>query len=320
MADFLFPELLDWLLDGDISLQYHVRRYLLNESSPGLVSIRKRIAVEGWGRKILERQRPDGDWGEAYYQPKWTSTHYTVLELMHLGIPPDTPGPRRAVEQTINRYLGEDGGLYFAGGGTVSDDCVVGMFLQTAVYFNAEKASLERMMDFLINRVLSDGAWNCRSARSPCTHSSVHTTISCLEAFRLFRNSHPSYRPAAVKNTMSSAEEFLLKHQLCKSHRSGEIMDSRMLKLSWPTRWYFDILRGLEYFADSGRRWDNRLSWSMKAFAAKRRKDGRWPVQNRHPGESHIQMEKTGGPSRWNTFRALKVMRAYGSFIKTSGT
>lgn len=315
MPNYFTPELLEWLLEGDVSIQYMVRRHLLKENAEILNDLRERIPREGWGLEILGRQRSDGDWGRAYYQPKWTSTHYTLLELMYLGIPPDTAGPRLAVERTIDRFLGEDGGLYFTMDGKITDDCVGAMFLQTAVYFSKDFSTdtepLERMADHLLGRMMPDGAWNCRSARSRAIHSSVHTTISCLEAFRLFRERCPTYRQDKVKDAVESAEEFLLKHELCKSHRTGEVMDDRMLKISWPTRWYFDILRGLEYFADAGLTRDDRLEWSMKVLMSKRRRDGRWPVQNRHPGESHVLMEKTGSPSRWNTFRALKVLKAF---------
>ncbi|MEJ2512880.1 MAG: hypothetical protein P8Y72_14945 [Anaerolineales bacterium] len=43
----------------------------------------------------------------------------------------------------------------------------------------------------------------------------------------------------------------------------------------------------------------------------KRRKDYTWPVQAKHPGQTHFEMEKTGGPSRWNTLRALRVLKHF---------
>lgn len=311
MAAFRDPEIVEWLLDADVSLQYQVRLNLLGEEVSDLEILRNRIATEGWGRAILERQRSDGHWGERYYQPKWTSTHYTLLDLMHLAVPPDTTGPRIAVAKVIDRYLGDDGGLYFISEQGRTDDCVVAMFLQSAVYFNAEESALERMADFLLSRMMNDGGWNCRSDRGGAVHSSVHTTISSLEALYMFRKSHPRYKPKEVSEAAGSGEDFLLEHQLCRSHRTGELMDPRMLKFSWPTRWYFDVLRGLEYFAQVGRIRDSRLSWAMKLLLEKRRNDGRWPVQNRHPGQTHIQMEKTGSASRWNSYRALKVLQSY---------
>lgn len=65
-----------WLLDGAVSIQYQTHRDLLDEERPDL---RSRIAREGWGRRLLSLQREDGHWGKGFYQPKWTSTHYTLL-------------------------------------------------------------------------------------------------------------------------------------------------------------------------------------------------------------------------------------------------
>jgi hypothetical protein len=43
---------------------------------------------------------------------------------------------------------------------------------------------------------------------------------------------------------------------------------------------------------------------------AQRRRNGRWPLQGRIAGTPLVDMEKPGGDSRWNTLRALRVLRA----------
>jgi len=44
--------------------------------------------------------------------------------------------------------------------------------------------------------------------------------------------------------------------------------------------------------------------------------DGRWPLQNVHAGEAHLQMDDgEGKPSRWNTLRAMRVLDWFGSGI-----
>ena len=87
-------ELLSWLVSGDVSLQYQVHRDLLGELRPDLQA---RIETEGWGARLLELRRPDGHWGRAYYQPKWTSTHYTLCDLRRLEMPPSQPEVRESV-------------------------------------------------------------------------------------------------------------------------------------------------------------------------------------------------------------------------------
>ena len=51
--------LIQWLLQGDVSLQYLVYRDLLGENRPDL---QKRIATEGWGAKLLSLRKTDGHW------------------------------------------------------------------------------------------------------------------------------------------------------------------------------------------------------------------------------------------------------------------
>ena len=75
-----------WLLDGDVSLQYQVHRDLPKSEHHHL---QERIAREGWGARFLSYRKIDGHWGKSFYQPKWTSTHYTALDLKNLGIAPD---------------------------------------------------------------------------------------------------------------------------------------------------------------------------------------------------------------------------------------
>ena len=47
----------------------------------------------------------------------------------------------------------------------------------------------------------------------------------------------------------------------------------------------------------------------MELLASKERKDGFWPVQNKHSGRVWFDMETGRRPSRWNTLRALRVRR-----------
>ena len=75
--------LIDWLLEGDVSIQYQVHRDLLAAEKPHL---RDRIASEGWGAQFLSYRKKEGHWGQRFYQPKWISTHYTMLDLKNLAI------------------------------------------------------------------------------------------------------------------------------------------------------------------------------------------------------------------------------------------
>ena len=90
------------------------------------------------------------------------------------------------------------------------------------------------------------------------------------------------------------------------------MIDKKWLMLSYPSRWKYDILRALDYFQSAGYEYDPRMQDALDVLVHKRRKDHTWPVQAKHPGQTHFEMEVTGGPSRWNTLRALRVLKQYG--------
>jgi hypothetical protein len=49
------------------------------------------------------------------------------------------------------------------------------------------------------------------------------------------------------------------------------------------------------------------------ADASKRERTGRWLLETLHPGRMPIETDEgVGRPSRWNTLRALRVLRWYG--------
>lgn len=304
------PEVLAWLLAGDVSVQYRTRRDLLGEGERTLVSLRARIPEEGWGRRFLEARDPGTRmWGGGLYIPKWVSTHYTLMDLMSLGFPGDHPAFRESVELLLERFLGPDGGIYVAKTVRVADVCVTAMVLSLVLYSGIRDERARRLLSFLAAHRQPDGGWNCDDMRSEV--SSFATTISVLEALEDARTA--GLAPEAdLARLIRGGEEWLLARRLYFGLRSGRIANPEFPYLSFPCRWKYDVLRGLSYFARAGRPFDGRMTEALTLLRGKRRTDGAWPVQRRHPGAVHFEMEKTGGPSRWNTLRALVVLGAYG--------
>jgi hypothetical protein len=300
--------LLQWLLDGDAAIQYQVHRDLLGEERPDL---QERIASEGWGARFLAARGPNGHWGRDFYQPKWISTHYTLLDLRYLELAPDHPAPREAIALILRDRKSEDGGINPAKSISQSDVCINGMFLTYACYFGVAQPDLHSVIDFIIGQQMGDGGFNCMANRSGAVHSSLHSTISILEGIHEYAFRGCDYRLPELQGIAAQSREFLLQHRLFRSDSTGEIINKRFLMLSYPSRWYYDILRALVYLQTAGIAYDPRMQDALDVLQSKRRSDGRWPVQAKHPGQTHFDMEKTGGPSRWNTLRALRVLRHY---------
>lgn len=302
-------QIIEWLLEGDVSIQYQVHRDLLGADRKDL---QNRIANEGWGKQFLSKRNQNGHWGMSFYQPKWISTHYTLLDLRNLNLSPEDIIAKEVIQLVLSSGKSEDGGIPL-GPSTdkFSDICVNGMFLNYASYFKTEEDKLYSVVDSILNEIMPDGGFNCRTTRSGATHSSLHTTISVLEGLYEFHKSGYNYRIRDIQNAKASAEEFILLHQLFLSDHTGKIINKAFLKIPYPSRWKYDILRALDYFQYANCKWDQRMEQAIQALEKKRNKNFTWNLQAKHSGQVHFEMEKAGKPSRWNTLRAMRVLKHY---------
>jgi hypothetical protein len=81
------------------------------------------------------------------------------------------------------------------------------------------------------------------------------------------------------------------------------------MKLSYPPRSKYDILRALDYLRAAGVEPDDRWDEAVGIVRSKQQSDGRWLLENTHPGPVSFELEDGDGqPSRWNTLRALRVL------------
>jgi len=309
IADEMQDSIIDWLLEGDISIQYQTHRDLLDAERPDLQA---RILNEGWGAEFMTKQNPNGHWGQRFYQPKWISTHYTLLDLKNLNPVQDDQRIQDTVKMLLKEEKGPDGGVGPFGEIQASDVCVNGMFLNYASYFKADEDELKSIIDFVLSQLMPDGGFNCRSNRSGAHHSSLHSTISILEGITEYWENGYTYRLDELEQARQSSIEFMLQHQLFLSDKTGEIIKKDFLKLVYPYRWKYDILRALDYSQRARVPWDSRMEKAIEVLQEKRKKNGLWNNQAKHPGQVHFEMEKAGKPGRWNTLRVLRVLKHFG--------
>lgn len=297
-----------WLFEGDVSIQYQTHRDLLGVDRPDL---KARIETEGWGKHLLSKRNENGHWGLKFYQPKWTSTHYTLLDLKNLAISNDCKSIIQTLEIILKENKAPDGGILPIGEMQKSDMCINGMALNYFSYFGVNQSELESIVNIILSQQLSDGGFNCRLNRSGAKHSSLHTTISVLEGILEYRKNNYTYRLAELKKVERESQEFILQHCLYKSDKTGNVIDNRYLRFTYPTRWRYDILRALDYFQFAGSLYDNRMQDAVEVLLKKQNKECAWNLQANHPGNFHFHMEEVGKPSRWNTLRALRVLKHF---------
>ena len=306
---------IEWLLAGDPSIRWQTLRDVVGAPAATVVRERKKVAREGWGERLLARQGADGRWAggrspdRGLYSPKWISTTYTLLLLRDFGLPSSNRRARKACSLLLDRGQQRDGGINY---GTwakwtgTSETCVTGMVLSLLSYFERGDRRVDTIAQHLLDRQMADGGWNCRLPDA--THASMHTTISVLEGLRHYERVG-GRNARAARSAAERGREFLLAHRLFRSHRTGDIIKPLFTRLSFPPRWHYDILRALDYFRDVDAPADPRLSEAIDIVRRSEGPDGRWPLQHVYKGKTYFQLERVGAPSRWNTLRALRVLK-----------
>ena len=308
--------MIDWLLDGDPAIRWQVLRDLVGSPAGAVERERRNVAREGWGGRLLDRQGPDGRWAagqttdDGLYSPKWTSTTYTMLLLRDFGLPANNRQARKACKVLLDAGFQPDGGINYgiwARWLGRSETCITGMVLSILSHFEYDDPRLDAIAAHLLDRQMPDGGWNCRRPAG-ATHSSVHTTISVLEGLRLYELLGRK-RFAQLQAAQRRGREFLLLHRLFRSDRTGEVIKPVFLRFAFPPRWHYDILRALDYFQAVDAPRDRRMAEAIDIVRGGRGEDGRWPLQHAHRGATYFQLERLGAPSRWNTLRALRVLK-----------
>lgn len=305
------PDVIDWLMEGDPAIRWQTMRDILGKPAVQWKREQRKVGAEGWGGRLMGLRDPSGTWGGGIYGPKWKSTTYTLLALRDMGLPRGTAAAAEGVGLILDRELGPmEAQKKFAAKLANLDLCVTGMDLALAVYFDLRDDRVEPLVQQILRTQMADGGWNCAQKRRVCTHSSLHTTINILDGLA----DYAEHRRAnvAVVESARRAWEFILQHRLFRSDKTGEVIREEFTRFSFPPRWHWDVLRGLDYFRRVNAPRDGRLQDAIDLMLSKRLPDGRWKLENHHKGREFFRIEKPGAPSRWNTLRAMRILHWWG--------
>lgn len=331
-----------WLMEGDPAIRWQVLRDLLDAPEGQVAAERATVETQGWGARLLALRATDGQWadgacfpgtaafaaataralatgqapppfptppedsaaGEQQGQP-WTATYPVLLDLCHLGVPPDSAVMQQTAQLVARNCRWEYNGLPFFAGEV--DCCINGGTVVIGTYLGVE---VEPIVHRLVADQMPDGGWNCWAEDRPAP-GSFASTLAVIEG--LLRWERHTGGSEDVRQARAAGEEYLLSRGLFRSLRTRAVVRPGWLQFSYPPRWHYDVLKALDYFALRGGTPDPRLAEAVDHLRSQRQLDGRWLLGPTHPGAVHFRFEDTDGmPSRWNTLRALRVLRWYG--------
>jgi hypothetical protein len=300
-----------WLLESDPAISWQAMRDLTNASPAAIAAERARVPSEGLGAEILAHQGSDGPWHRAD-EPDWLPTLFTMLLLRATGADPAQSAVESAVArleagfQWDEEFRDKPFKSFFEG---EVEPCINGGTLALGAYFGRPNESLLRR---LVSEQLEDGGWNCEAPKS--ARSSFHTTICVLEGLLEYERAvGPATEVAAAR---WRGEKYLLERGLFRRQSTGAVANPEFLELAFPSRYHYDILRALDYFRNAGAPPDARVSDAIRIVESRQQADGRWLLDRAYDEALGFPFsEAMGEPSRWNTLRALRVLRWYNERI-----
>ncbi len=301
------PAHLKWLMDSDPAIRWQMMRDLTGESQGAIAAERSRIATHGWGAQLLARQLSAGHWGGGRHWDLIAT--WSLVVLKDLGLDPACGPAQKMIDRVDKRLVFKplNNRPYLHG---ETEPCINGRILGIGAYFKEPNDALANQ---LLDEQLEDGGWNCEAPKS--RRSSFHTTICVLEGLLEYERAgrrKAGHGSPAVTKARRRAEAYLLERHMFRSLRTGEVIDKRWLRFSYPAFWHYDVLRGLDYLRNAGIQPDSRLREAIETVIKRRHQNGRWPLNLRHPENIPLEMETgVGRASRWNTLRALRVLRWY---------
>ncbi len=307
---------ISWLLDSDPAIRWQVMRDLTDAPADEVAAERARVATEGMGARLPALQGADGRWGGAAWNRGWNSTMHVLMLLREMGLEPTSDQARRAVALVRDRVTWQgcgpqacDNNPFFAG---ELEPCINGQVGAVGAYFGQD---VQGIVYRLLAEHLPDGGWNCEAVNGS-TRSSFNTTICVLEAlleYELHVGGSPEVTAARLRG-----QEYLLERRLFRRRSTGEVIQrdrkggAAWTRFAFPTWWHYDVLRGLEYLRRAAVVPDERVSEVIDLVVSKRDGEGRWLLDTRYPGAMPIEIDEgEGRPSRWNTLRALRVLKWY---------
>jgi len=292
-----------WLLDSDASIRWQVARDLTGASSEIVEAERSRVAREGWGVRLLDEQRADGQWGDGSSTPFWWSNMYTLVYLRDMGLDPASERARHAIDLVRDNVTWgpEFGDSPFFEGEV--EPCINGRVVALGAYFGVRS---DRLVDRLLGEQLADGGWNCEAERGS-VRSSFHTTICVLEGLLAYEQAAGA--TPLVSGARSRAHEYLLERRLLRRLSTGGIIEPAWTRFAFPTLWHYDVLRALDYLRASNVQPDDRMNEAVAILLERRQGDGRWLLDLRHRDTLYPELSgAVGAPNPWVTLRAMRVL------------
>jgi hypothetical protein len=323
---------LPWLLEDDPQ-NPGVRYFALKElagaavDSPELRAAQEAVMATGPVPLILEQQHPDGYWIKPGYLPKYNGTMWSLIFLAQLGADGREPRIRRACEALFEYATAEHGGLSMDGRNSGLIHCLQGNLCAALIELGyQDDPRLRRALEWLARSITGKDIAPSTEKKAPVRYlrsgnsgpnfaCSANDHLPCawgaIKAMLALSKLPEERRTPAIDEAISAGAAFLLGNDpAAADYPMGYASkpNRSWFKFGFPAFYITDVLQNLEVLTALGYGADQRLGNGLELLLSKQDAQGRWTMEYSYNGKTWVDIEKKGGPSKWVTLRALRVL------------
>ena len=316
----------DWLLEKtNPSIRYWTLKDLMGESeeNPEVIEARKDIMTSGPVKEILEHQHKDGYWvhSDHIYSPKYKGTTHSLLILSELGVVKN--GAIEKAIETVFKCQLESGHFLTKPPKTerghrskITDGiCLTSNILRYLIHFAyLDDPRSHRAIQFLLNTHTKEGGWRCSVYPiEPEKLFPINCYMGGVKPLIAFSKIPEEKRPRKMKDIISKNIEIHLENRIFKYRRNerGEpIPKPGWTRFGFPLFYQSDALEVLDVLTSLGVH-DERMQEAIDLLLAKQTSKGRWLLENTFNGKMWVDIEEKRKPSKWITFKALRVLKRF---------
>lgn len=294
-----------WLMESTIpSIRYFTLRHLLDEpeQSPRVQETYHAMQTTGPIPEILKNQTEAGHWeGENnFYQPKYISSHWSMMLLADLGADPTHEAMQRGADymlgSTTESLQAHDHGW----------ECLWGNILYYVMYcgfFDDERT--QHIIKFLIN----NDDWKCRyNNELPCSWGAARALWG-LAAIP------ESQRTDAVIAAIEDGLHFLLeRYSLLEANypTPGDEPHKLWGKLNYPLFYQVDVLFVLRVLANLDRLDHPNAQPALQWLADRRKSNEQWGGSSPYGNRTWRAITNRREAPRWISLQAAMILKQAG--------
>ncbi len=329
----LKPGVLDWLLEPNIpDVRYLTLRDMLDRPTddPDLIAARVQAHTVGAIATVLDVMHPDGCWIKpgAGYSPKYHGSVWALILLAQLGA--SSEADQRiaiACQYYLDHAFAPRGQIDANGSPASTADCLQGNMCAALLDLGCRDARLDAAFDWMARTATGEGIAPKQDRMAalryyggkcgPRFACGANNGLSCAwgaaKVMLAFAKLPYARRTPQIESAIEEGVDFLFSVEpTTAAYPSGygQKPSSNWWKFGFPVFYVTDLLQIAEALVGLGYDRDPRLANTIALIRSKQDAQGRWLLEYTYGSKTWGFYGRRGGPSKWVTLRALRVLKA----------